>query len=134
MSTDIKKTVGNGGAASSHSAEQFIHLAPNPKSSYRQLFVKGRRIRAWVLYCDHVSGGMSAEEIAADRDLPVEAVREAIAYCAADPPAVRGDLIRDEELMRASGMLDPGYNLNPKPKVLSPQERARIHRIPDPSP
>jgi uncharacterized protein (DUF433 family) len=134
MSTDIKKTVGDSRAEASHSAEQFMHLAPNPKSSYRQLFVKGRRIRAWILYCDHVAQDMTAEEIAADRDLPVEAVREAIAYCALNPPEVRGDLLREEELMRATGMLDPDYKLNPKPKSISPQERARIHRIPDPSP
>jgi len=28
----------------------YLHLAPNPKSSYKQLFVKGTRIRARVLY------------------------------------------------------------------------------------
>jgi uncharacterized protein (DUF433 family) len=132
MSTDIKKTVGDGGAAAPQSPGQFFYLAPNPKSSYRQLFVKGRRIRAWILYCDHVAQGMTAEEIAADRDLPEEAVREAIAY--SNPPEVRGDLLREEEHMRAAGMLEPEYKLNPKPKIISPQERARIHRIPDPSP
>jgi uncharacterized protein (DUF433 family) len=115
-------------------AREYQYLAPNPKSSYRQLFVKGRRIRAWVLYCEHVGQNMSAEEIAADRDLPVEAVREAIAYCASNPPEVRGDLIREEEHMRAAGMFEPGYKMNPKPKLLTPQEIARINRIPDPSP
>ena len=111
---------------------KYEHLAPNPKSAYRQLFLKGTRIRAWIIYCDHVAQEMTAEEIAADRDLPVEAVREAIAYCASNPPAVRGDLIREEEHMRAAGMFEPEYKLNPTPKILSPQERARINRIPDP--
>src|SRR6266478_1045146 len=113
---------------------EYKHLAPNPKSSYRQLFIKGRRIRAWVIYCEHAAQGMTAEEIAADRDLPVEVVRECIAYCASNPPEVRGDLIREEERMRAAGMLDPGYKLNPKPKILTAREQARINRIPDPSP
>lgn len=112
---------------------KYEHLAPNPKSAYRQLFLKGTRIRAWVIYCDHVAQDLTAEEIAADRDLPIEAVREAIAYCAANPPEVRGDLIREEEHMRAAGMFEPGYKLNPTPKILSPQEIARINRIPDPS-
>jgi uncharacterized protein (DUF433 family) len=107
---------------------------PNPKSAYHQLFIKGRRIRAWVIYCDHVAQGMSAEEIAADRDLPVEVVRECIAYGASDPPEVRGDIIREEARMRAAGMFEPGYKLNPKPKILSSEEQARIHRIPDPIP
>jgi len=113
---------------------QYKHLAPNPKSSYRQLFIKGRRIRAWVIYCDHAAQGMTAEEIAENRELPVEAVRECIAYCASNPPEVRGDVIREEELMRAMGMFDPEHKRTGKTKLLSPQEIARIHRIPDPSP
>ena len=89
---------------------QYEHLAPNPKSAYRQLFLKGTRIRAWVIYCDHVAQDMTAEEIAADRDLPIEAVREAIAYCATNPPEVRGDLIREEEHTRGLGCSSPNPN------------------------
>src|SRR5947207_15426565 len=109
---------------------QWKYLAPNPKSAYHQLFIKGRRIRAWVIYCDHVAQDKTAEEIAADRDLSVEAVREAIAYCASNPPEVRGDLIREEEHMRAAGRFEPEYKLNPTPKILSPQDRARTNLIP----
>ena len=59
------------------------YLAPNPNSSSRQLFVKGRNIRARILYGLHLSeeGPRTAEEIAADCDLPVEAVQEAMASC-----------------------------------------------------
>jgi uncharacterized protein (DUF433 family) len=113
---------------------EYKRLAPNPKSSYRQLFIKGRRIRAWVIYCEHAAQGMSAEEIAADHDLPIQVVRECIAYCESNPPEVRGDLIREEELMRAMGMIDPEHKRTGKTKLLTPQEIARINRIPDPSP
>ncbi len=75
---------------------------------------------------------MTAEEIAQDRDLPVEVVQECIAYGASDPPEVRGDLIREEEHMRAAGMFEPGYKLNPTPKPIAPEERTRIDSIPDP--
>jgi uncharacterized protein (DUF433 family) len=115
-------------------AAQYQHLAPNPKSAYRQLFLKGRRIRAWVLYCDHAAQGMSAEEIAEDRELPVEAVREAIAYCASNPPGVRGDLIREKELMRAMGIFEPEHRQTGKTRRISLEDRARTHRIPDPIP
>jgi uncharacterized protein (DUF433 family) len=111
---------------------KYQHLAPNPKSNYRQLFLKDRRIRAWVLYCEHVAQDRTAEEIAEDYDLPVEAVHEAIAYGASNPPEVRGDLIREEEHMRAAGMFEPDYKLNPTPKPLSIEERNRIDSIPDP--
>src|SRR5262245_28555628 len=34
----------------STTSTQYQYLAPNPKSAYKQLFVKGTRIRARVLY------------------------------------------------------------------------------------
>ena len=65
-------------------------LAPNPKSCYKQLFVKGTRIRARVLYGMFMSAEepMTAERIAAEFNLPVEAVKEAIAYCQRNPPEI----------------------------------------------
>jgi uncharacterized protein (DUF433 family) len=72
---------------------QWQHLAPNPKSHYKQLFVKGTRIRARILYGAYKSAEepMTVEEIAADYNLPVEAVREAIAYCDTNPPEIAAD-------------------------------------------
>ena len=65
------------------------YLAPNPKSAYKQLFIQGRRIRARTLYGMYMSAEepMAPEEIAREYDLPVEAVKEAIAYCQSNPPA-----------------------------------------------
>ena len=111
---------------------KYQHLERNPRSAYRQLFIKGRRIRAWVIYCEHVAQDRTPEDIAEDFDLPIDAVREAIAYGASNPPEVRGDIVREEELMRAAGMFDPEHRRTGKTKPISPQERARIHRIPDP--
>ena len=106
------------------------YLAPNPKSCYKQLFVKGTRIRARVLYGMFMSADepMTPEQIAADFDLPVEAVREAIAYCQANPPEIVQDLAREERLMQASGMNEPDYNQGGKFKVVPPAEVARILR------
>ena len=103
-------------------------LAPNPKSAYKQLFIKDRRIRARTLYGMFMSAEepRTPEQIAADYDLPVEAVREAIAYCQSDPPEIREDLEREERLMEATGMNDPDYKYGGKYRILSPQERARL--------
>ena len=105
------------------------HLAPNPKSAYKQLFIKGTRIRARVLYgwymCEEPR---SPEEIAADYNLPLEAVNEAIAYCESNPPELLEDYAREEAMMKAKGMNDPNYKYHPSPKILSPQERARIRQ------
>ena len=111
----------------STTSTQYAHLAPNPKSAYRQLFVKGTRIRARVLYgwyaCEEP---MTPEEIAADYELPVEAVLEAIAYCESNPPELLADYAREEALMEATGMNDPDYKYHPSPKLLPPQERVRL--------
>lgn len=104
------------------------HLAPNPKSAYKQLFLKGRRIRARDLYGMFVSADerMTPEEIAADFGLPLEAVQEAIAYCQADPPEIKEDFQREERLMEASGMNDPQYKYGGKYRLPPPEEIARI--------
>jgi uncharacterized protein (DUF433 family) len=109
---------------------QYKFLERNPKSNYKQLFVKGTRIRARILYGHFMSEEepMTPEEIAADYGLPVEAVREAIAYCDTDPPEIRKDVAHEEAIMEATGMNDPNYKYHPSPKLLSPQEEARIHR------
>jgi uncharacterized protein (DUF433 family) len=109
---------------------KYIFLERNPKSNYKQLFVKGRRVFARTLYGQYMSEEepRTAEEIAADYDLPIEAVKEAIAYCDTDPIEIREDFAIEEAIMEATGMNDPNYKYHPSPKLLSPQEYARICR------
>lgn len=113
---------------STTTAYQF--LAPNPKSSYKQLFVKGTRIRARILYGCFMSEEepRTPQQIAKDYDVPVEAVKEAIAYCESNPPELLEDYRCEEALMEASGMNDPNYKFHPTPKRLTAQEVARIER------
>jgi uncharacterized protein (DUF433 family) len=109
---------------------EYKHLERDPKSVYQQLSIKGRRIKARTLYGSFMSEAepMTVEEIAADYGLPVEAVKEAIAYCQSDPPEIREDYERDELLMEASGMNDPNYKHLPHPKLLPAEEIHRINR------
>jgi uncharacterized protein (DUF433 family) len=109
----------------------WVYLAPKPGSLYRQLFIKGRRIAARTLYGMYAreDSPRTPEEIAADYDLPVEAVREAIAYCESDPPELLQDYAAEEALMEATGMNDPDYKYHPTPKLLSPEEKARLDKL-----
>ncbi|HZU35190.1 MAG TPA: DUF433 domain-containing protein [Gemmataceae bacterium] len=106
----------------------WLYLEPRAKSAYRQLFIKGTRIRARVLYGLYMSEEehLSPEEIAAEYSLPLAAVQEAIAYCASNPPEIEQDFRREEALMDATGMNDPNYKYDPTPKVIATAERARI--------
>ena len=114
----------------SESAVKFQYLAPKPGSSYKQLFIKGRRISARTLYGDFMrtEDPVTVEQIAADYQLPVEAVREAIEWCQSDPPELRRDIARDEAIMEATGMNDVAYWTEGKRRSLTPEERASINR------
>ena len=81
------------------------YLEPRPKSFYRQLFIKGTRIMARSLYGWHVNEEepMTPEQLAAEFNLPLEAVREAIAYCESNPPEIEQDFRREEA--RSGGAL-----------------------------
>jgi len=109
---------------------QYQHLAPDPKSSYRQLCVKGTRIRARTLYGLHVNSEepRTVAEIATDYEISVAAVEEAIAYCHSSPPEIQQDFQHEEALMQAAGSDRPDYRLNPKPNLLTPREVADIQR------
>ena len=103
------------------------YLAPNPKSCYKQLFVKGTRVRARVLYGMYRNEDpMTPEEIATDLHLPLQAVQEAISYCQTNPPEIAEDFEREDRLMQASGMQDPEYKQGGKFRVVPPEEVARL--------
>jgi uncharacterized protein (DUF433 family) len=100
------------------------YLAPKSKSAYKQLFIKGRNIAAYTLYCGFMSAEepMTVEEIAKDYDLPIEAVREAIRYCQTNPPEIQADFDADEALEVAS------QRAAAEGRRLTPQELAELYR------
>jgi uncharacterized protein (DUF433 family) len=93
--------------------ENWKYLAPKQGSAYRQLFVKGTRIMARVLYgmVMRDEEPMTPEEVAAAFAVPVEAVQEAIAYCQSDPPEIRQDWEREETSIRKRALQEsqPSY-------------------------
>src|SRR5687768_4544506 len=109
---------------------EYRHLARKPGSSCKQLFIEGRRISARTLYGMYMSAEepRTVEEIASDFQLPVEAVREAIEWCASDPPELRRDIARDEAIMKATGMNDIRYWTEGRRWELTPEEQAEIAR------
>ena len=93
--------------------KQWVYLVPNPKSYLRQLFVKGTDFPAWDLYAAtaHPDEPMTPEQVAEDYGIPVEAVREAIAYCQSDPPEVRQDFADQEAWLKAHPVDERGFLL-----------------------
>jgi uncharacterized protein (DUF433 family) len=111
------------------SSTPYKYLTRKPKSVYKQLFIRDRWVSARTLYGMYVNEEtpMTPEEIAADYDLPLEAVQEAFAYCQSNPPELAEDYVREQALMDATGMSDPNYD--GRPKVLTAQEMARLRKL-----
>ena len=111
---------------------KWQYLARKPGSNYQQLFIKGRNIAARTLYGLTFAAedwpGRTAEELAADYQLPLEAVQEAIAYCESKPAEIQADWEMEEALMAATGMNDASCKLHPAAKTLSPEEHEQIVR------
>ena len=92
---------------STESPRQYQYLEARPGSNYRQLFLKGRRIRAVVMYnAVHGPEPRTPEEVARDFEVPLEAVREAVEYVERNPAIIQADREREEASLRARGLLD----------------------------
>ena len=84
---------------------QYRYLAPRPRSYYRQWWVKGRHIRAEVLY--RLTLGVeprTPEEIAHDYALPVEVVHEAIDYAVHNQELLEAERAREAWRMKQLGL------------------------------
>ena len=107
----------------------WAFLERRPGSFYRQLFVRGTRIRARILYGHFVSREepRTPEEMAANYGLPLEAVKEAIAYCQTDPPEIADDFRREEARVRSSASRHGPQQETPEP--LPAQEPTQAHNL-----
>ena len=86
----------------------YTFLESRPRSHYRQLWVKGRHLRAEVLY--RLTLGTEArtpEEVAQDYDLPVEAVQEAIAYAREHQALLEAERAREFTRLQRLGLDQP---------------------------
>jgi uncharacterized protein (DUF433 family) len=89
---------------------QYQHLEPRPCSHYRQLWVKGRHMRAEVLYrCTVGAEPCTPEEVAQDYDLPVEVVQEAIDYAVRNQELLDAERAREASRMQELGLDKPPF-------------------------
>jgi uncharacterized protein (DUF433 family) len=86
---------------------RYQHLEARPGSNYRGLFLKGRRIRAAVVYESvHGPDPYTPEEFAENFQVPLEAVLEALDYVDRNQALIQADRDREAASLRARGLLD----------------------------
>jgi uncharacterized protein (DUF433 family) len=97
-----------GGTMATETQTQYQYLESRPGSNYRQLFVKGRRIRAAVVdEAIHGPDPYTPEEFAREFQVPLEAVLEALDYVARNRPLIEQERDREAARLRARGLLGP---------------------------
>ncbi|REJ94778.1 MAG: hypothetical protein DWQ34_07735 [Planctomycetota bacterium] len=94
--------------------DEYQYLEPRPRSNYRQLWIKGRHIRAEVLY-RHTVGAepRTPEEVADDYGLPVDAVREAVEYSVRNKSLLDAERSREESRLCEAGLNQPSRVSDP---------------------
>lgn len=83
----------------------YVFLQARPDSFYGELFVRGLNLRASRLVQWMESEGLTPEQAAADRELPLEAVLEAIDYVKNNAQLISDDLAREHALLQTKGLL-----------------------------
>jgi uncharacterized protein (DUF433 family) len=88
----------------------YQHLEHRPSSNYQQLWIKGRHIRAEILYRLTIgSEPQTPQEVAEDYDLPIEVVQESIEYAVQHQGLLDAERAREETRMRKLGLDKPPY-------------------------
>jgi uncharacterized protein (DUF433 family) len=97
-----------GQAVATTTSTQYQHLEPRPGSNYRQLFLKGRRIRAAVVHeAIHGPDPFTPEEFARDYGVPLEAVVEALDYVSRNLSLIQAEREREATDIRSRGLDRP---------------------------
>ncbi len=86
--------------------QSWTYLCLRPHSWRKQLSVKGHKVLASTLYLDMIANNQTPEEVAADYDIPLTAVREAIRYSESNL-----DLIKMEAAEEKSRLIEAGLKL-----------------------
>jgi hypothetical protein len=92
----------------------YSYLAPRQESRYEQYFFAGRNLRAETLYRATVGPEpMTANEVAKDYDVPVEAILEAVQYCLHNSALLQKERDKDWNASQSLGLDEaPPLSLN----------------------
>jgi hypothetical protein len=88
----------------------YQFLEQRAESNYRQLFVRGRSLRAEILYRATIGAEpRMPEEVAADFGVPLAAVHEAVHYCLHNEELLRQEREAVLADIRSRGLNKPPY-------------------------
>lgn len=93
MTTNVAKT-------------QWQYLEKRPDSWREQLYIKGRKLTAFTVWSDALANGMTPEEVADSKELPLAAVLEAIEYCQTHPELLQQEADAERHYLKTRGVVN----------------------------
>ena len=91
-----------------NSSTQWQYLEQRPHPWRKQLYIKGKRIKASVIYSDAIVNEETPEETAENWDLPLEAIAEVIKYCESHQELLKQEAAEGRRLLEEKGVrVDP---------------------------
>jgi uncharacterized protein (DUF433 family) len=85
-------------------AEGYQYLVRREHPSRRQLYIKGRNLTVGQLVATMRANKLSPEDAADDYELPIEQIREALAYYEANHDLVDAELREEKRWLVAQGV------------------------------
>ena len=85
---------------------QYLESRPHPWR--KQLYIKGRRQKAFTVWMDMLVNELTPEEVAESKELPIAAVIEAIEYCESHQELLKQEADEERRRLEAKGIsLEP---------------------------
>ncbi len=88
---------------------QWQYLEQRPHPWRKQLYIKGKRLKAFTVWMDMLVNNLSPQEVAENKDIALEAVMEALEYCQNN-----SELLKSEAKEERHRLEEKGYNLEPQ--------------------
>jgi uncharacterized protein (DUF433 family) len=87
------------------STNQWQYLESRPHPWRKQLYIKGRRVKASVIYSDMIVNHETPSEAAINWDLPLAAISEAIEYCSTHQQLLKLEAIEERRRLEDKGVI-----------------------------
>lgn len=89
-------------------AEPYCYLEARSGGWRKQLYIKGRKLLASIVWGDTIANKLSLAEAADNWDLPIAAIQEAIAYCEGHRSLLELEAEAERQQLKTAGIrLEP---------------------------
>ncbi len=89
------------------SKTQWQYLETRPHPWRKQLYVKGKRIKASVIYSDMMVNNETVSEAAENWDLPLAAIVEIIEYCQSHQELLEKEAAKERRIVLEGVTIEP---------------------------